>query len=143
MKNAEPYLIFDGECAEAFAFYETVFDAKISFVTKYKDVPPGMEEFSEADRERVVHIILPISKEVFLMGADCSSGMKNTRGDNVWLTLNTESANEARRVFNRLSDGGKITMPMDKTFWAELYGMVIDRFGICWMVNYQLPKVKE
>ncbi|MBK5720366.1 VOC family protein [Dysgonomonas sp. Marseille-P4677] len=139
MKNAEPYLIFDGECAEAFTFYEIVFAAKIAFLTHYKDLPPGTGEVAEADRERVVHVILPISKEVSLMGADCPSGMKNTRGDNVWLTLNTESADEARQVFGRLSEGGKMTMPLEKTFWAELYGMLTDKFGICWMVNYQVP----
>lgn len=139
MKNAEPYLIFDGNCAKAFAFYETVFNAKTASITYYKDIPSTTEEISADDMERVVHVILPISKEVSLMGADCTTKMKNTVGDNVWLTLNAESADEAREVFERLSENGKIVMPLEKTFWAELYGMLTDKFGICWMINYQDP----
>ena len=138
MKSAEPYLIFDGECAAAFAFYETVFNAKITFINRYKDLPSGAGEIAEVDRERVVHVTLPISKKISLMGADCPSDMKNIRGDNVWLTLNAESADEARQVFGRLSEGGKTIMPLEKTFWAELYGMLTDKFGICWMVNYHV-----
>lgn len=139
MKNVEPYLIFDGNCEEAFTFYSEVFDAKIPFISRYKDIPDN-KEIPESDMNKIVHVILPVSKQVSLMGADSTSDMKNVKGDNTYLTLNVENEAEARRIYERLSKGGTVIMPLEKTFWAELYAMFTDKFGIHWMINYVTEK---
>lgn len=142
MKNVEPYLIFNGNCEEAFTFYESVFNVKMKFISRYKDLPDNERtDISPSDMNKIVHALLPVSKEVYIMGADSQGTSKTTIGENVWLTLNIESETEAKYLFEKLSEGGKITMPLQKTFWAELYAMLTDKFGIHWMINY-VPEQK-
>ncbi len=96
---------------------------------------PGMEIPDEL-RDRIMHVSLPINKENILMASDANPAMGNViMGQNISLSVNTESKKEADRIFNSLAEGGKITMPMDKTFWGAYFGMLIDRFEIIWMVN--------
>ncbi|MDR2038575.1 MAG: VOC family protein [Bacteroidales bacterium] len=138
MKSVEPYLIFNGNCEEAFTFYQSVFGGDMK-IMRFRDMPEkDKKNVPQADMDRVVHVLLPVSKAVSLMGSDSLSSMKMKTGDNVALTLNVESRTEAEQIFGKLSGGGKVTMPLGKTFWAELYGMVTDRFGINWMVNYYI-----
>lgn len=138
MKNVEPYLIFNGNCEEAFTFYQSVFEVKIAAMMRYNQMPEDDQRNDTPDEEgnRIVHVLLPVSSQVYLMGSDAPSSMKMTQGDNVSLTLNVESEAEARQIFDRLSEGGKVTMPLDKTFWADLYAMITDKFGIHWMINF-------
>ena len=137
MKNVEPYLIFNGNCEEAFTFYESVFGVKIKFISRYKDLPETEKAgVSEYDMNRIVHALLPISEKVYLMGSDSPTNWKTTFGDNVSLTLNVENEAEAKHLFEKLSENGTVTMPLQKTFWAELYAMFTDKFGIHWMINY-------
>ena len=141
MKNVEPYLNFNGNCQEAFTFYESVFDVKIASMIKYKDMPSeAKKDISEADMERIIHVLLPISAEVSLMGSDWPSGMKTKNGDNISLTLNVESETEARRIFDKLSVGGEVTIPLEQTFFADLYAMFTDKYGIHWMIIYMKGK---
>ena len=141
MKNIEPYLIFDGNCEKAFTFYESVFGVKIAAIMKYKDMPAEEKKgISELDMERVIHVLLPVSNKVSLMGSDSHSNMKTYAGDNVSLTLNVESETEAHLIFEKLSEGGKVTMPLGKTFFADLYAMFTDKFGIHWMIIYAKGK---
>lgn len=143
MKNIEPYLIFNGNCEEAFNFYKSVFETEIPFMLRYKDMPKDMPDnhnIPEADMNRILHIILPVSKEVSIMGSDSPSSMENIKGNNISLTLNVENETEAKRVFEKLSEGGEISMPLQKTFWADLYAMFTDQFGINWMINYMAEK---
>lgn len=137
MRSVEPYLIFNGNCKEAFAFYETVFEVNAAFTSRYIDLPQNERaNIAEKDMDRIVHIILPVSDKVSLMGADAPSNMPTVVGENVSLTLNTGSSAEAKRIFEQLSAGGDVKMPLQKTFWAELYAMFTDKFGIHWMINY-------
>lgn len=141
MKNLEPNLIFNGNCEKAFIFYESVFDAKIAALIRYKDMPAeAKKDVSEADLERIIHVLLPINDKIAIMGSDAPSSMKTQVGDNVSLTLNVESEEEARRIFDKLSEGGEITMPLGKTFFADLYAMFTDKFGIHWMIIYMKGK---
>ncbi len=141
MKNVEPYLNFNGNCEEAFTFYQSVFDAKIAAIIRYKDMPAeARKDVRESDMERIIHVLLPVSKDVSLMGSDWPGNMKTKAGDNISLTLNVESEAEAHRIFDKLSAGGKVTMPLAKTFFADLYAMLTDKFGIHWMVMYAKAK---
>jgi len=143
MAAVNPYLTFNGNCEQAFEFYKSVFGGEFPFVGRFGDMP-SEQPMSEADKNKIMHMSLPISQETVLMGSDTSEafGKLTTAGDNVSLSINTSSEEEATRIFNGLSEGGKITMPLDKTFWGAFFGMFTDKFGIHWMVNYDYNQDK-
>lgn len=137
MALINPYLTFNGNCEEAFTFYKSVFGGDFPFVGRYKDMPDA-GNLPESEKEKIMHMSLPISKETVLMGSDSSDafGHATKIGNNISISINTETEDEARRLFDGLSTGGTITMPMEKTFWGAFFGMFIDKFGINWMVNH-------
>lgn len=139
MATVNIYLNFKGNCEEAFNFYKSVLGGDFSYAARYKDMPPSeqMPIPSEAEN-KIMHISLPISKETMLMGSDAvgSWGAGYVQGNNFAISINTNSKAEADRVFNELSSGGKVDMPMQDTFWGDYYGMFTDKFGIGWMVSY-------
>lgn len=140
MATVNVYLTFEGNCEEAFLFYKSVFGGEFPYLGKFKDMPPSedCEPMRESDSNKIMHITLPISKETCLMGSDtCGEFASNYKaGNNFSISINTESKNEADKLFNALSAGGIITMPMNKTFWGAYFGMFTDKFGINWMVNF-------
>jgi len=141
MKNLEPNLTFNGDCEKAFTFYASVFETKIAALLRYKDIPAeAKKDISEADMERVIHVLLHINDNIAIMGADAPGSMKVQVGENVSLTLNASSETEARHIFDKLSAGGKVTLPLGKTFFADLYAMFTDKFGINWMILYMKEK---
>ena len=140
MTTVNVYLNFDGNCAEAFDFYKSVFGGEFPYVGKYKDMPaePGCAPLTEEEGERIMHISLPISKETMLMGSDTGGAWAASfkQGNNFTMSINTDSQEEADRLFNGLSAGGMVTMPMQVTFWGDYFGMFTDKFGVNWMVSY-------
>ena len=145
MTTISPYLNFRGTCEEAFNFYKSVFGTEFLFVGRFKDMPenPGYP-ITEEEKDKIMHISLPISKESVLFGCDTSSAFeKSTDIDsNVSLSIEADSIEEATRIFKELSSGGIVKMPLDKTFWDAYFGMFTDKYGINWMVNYDLSKTK-
>lgn len=146
MTTINPYLTFNGTCEEAFNFYKSVFGGEFPYAGKFKDMPadpkyPVLEE----DKEKIMHISLPISKETILMGSDSSEsfGKATVEGNNFSISVNTDSVEEVTRIYNELSKGGKIKMPLEKTFWGAYFGMFTDKFGIHWMVNCELKEHKD
>lgn len=143
MATVNAYLTFDGNCEEAFNFYKTIFGGDFSMVSKFGDMPPqeGMPPISEELKNRIMHMTLPLSAETVLLGSDTMPAMhEHTVGNNISLSINTDSREEADRIFNALSAGGKITMPLEDTFWGAYFGMFTDQFGINWLVNYDDPE---
>lgn len=136
MKAVNPYLNFPGNTEEAFNFYKSVFGGEFLGVTRFKDFQ-GMGDMSESDRNKIGHIALPLGNDNILMGTDAlaSMGQSLTVGNNVSIALEAESAEEAERLFNGLSAGGDVEMPLQKTEWAEKYGSLTDQFGIHWQLN--------
>ena len=137
MATVNVYLTFNGNCEAAFNFYKAAFGKEFQFIGKMGDMPPQEGfELKEEDRNKVMHVCLPISKETMLMGSDanCQSG-DAVMGNNFSISINAANRTEADALFSHLSDGGKITMPMNKTFWGAYFGMFTDKFGINWMVN--------
>ena len=103
----------------------------------------GCPSISEADGNKIMHVSLPISKETILMGSDTSEAFGNATvpGNNFSISINTDSREEADKLFAGLSAGGQVTMPMNTTFWGAYFGMFTDKFGIQWMVNHdEQPK---
>lgn len=145
MAQINPYLTFNGTCEEAFTFYKSVFGGEYPYVGRYKDMPPMEGKSAPASEgEKIMHISLPISKETTLMGSDSSEafGKTTTPGDNFSISVNADSEEEATKLFNGLSAGGQVTMPLNKTFWGALFGMFTDKFGIRWMVNFDYNQKK-
>lgn len=143
MATVNVYLTFDGNCEEAFNFYKSVFGKEFSYIGRFGDMPPsGESKLSEADAKRIMHVSLPISNETILMASDTTSEWAGTlkQGNNYSISINTASKEEADALFNGLSAGGKVTMPLANTFWGAYFGMFEDKFGINWMVNYDEPR---
>lgn len=140
MTAANVYITFDGNCEEAFKFYQSVFGGEFPYVGRFKDMPPieGIPTISEDQSEKIMHMSLPISKETVIMGSDVGGdwGPKLKIGNNFAVSISTDSKNEADRLFNDLSAGGKITMPIQKTFWGDYFGSFTDKFDINWMVSF-------
>ncbi|WP_026898982.1 VOC family protein [Daejeonella oryzae] len=139
MAQINPYLNFKGNCEEAFNFYKSVFGTEFLQVSRYNEMPPSEgQPAMEIDGEKIMHISLPISKETVLMGSDVGGEWleKTIDGNNIHLSVNTDSEEEANKIFDGLKDGGIVSMPLEKTFWGALFGMMTDKFGINWMVNY-------
>lgn len=137
MATLNPYLNFKGNTEEAFNFYKSVFGGEFITIQRFKDTPEG-PKLSAADQEKIMHIALPIGNGNILMATDAveSMGQKLEVGNNVHLSLSTESEEETKRLFNAISADGKITIPLDKMFWGAYFGMCTDKFGVQWMVNY-------
>jgi len=151
MASINPYLTFPGNCEEAFNFYKSVFGGDFAYIGRFNEMPPMKDEngndcgpVSDEDGNRIMHVSFPISKETILMGSDSSEswGQATVMGNNFSISINTESKDEADRLFNGLSAGGKVTMPMEKTFWGAYFGMFTDKFGIQWMVNFDENPMK-
>jgi PhnB protein len=138
MKAVNPYVNFNGNTEEAFKFYKSVFGGEFTMLQRFKDTPYG-DQMSASDKEKIMHISLPIGPGTHLMGTDVleSMGQKPVSGDNFSLAISPESEEEAKKLFSSLSVGGQVTMALEKMFWGALFGMLTDKFGIQWMVNYE------
>lgn len=136
MATINPYLNFNGNAEEAFSFYSSVFGGELLDLMRWKDAPEA-DKIQEGEREKVMHVCLPIAEGNFLMGADIlgSMGESFNAGNNFQILINAESREEADRLFKGLSAGGKVIMDMHEAFWGAYFGMFTDRFGIRWMVN--------
>lgn len=138
MATINTYLNFNGNTEEAFGFYKSVFGGEFLVLQRFGDGAGG-EGMTEEGKNKIMHIALPIAGTV-LMGTDMPDTMeKVVFGTNISLSIDTESEEEAKKIFESLAVGGHITMALDKTFWGALFGMLTDKFGIHWMVNYDYP----
>lgn len=143
MATMNPYVNFNGNTEEAFNFYKSVFGGEFTMLQRFKDTPEA-SKFSAEDGEKIMHVALPIGKGNVLMATDMleSMGQKLIEGNNFSISLQADSKEEAARLYNGLSQGGKIEMPLGDAFWGAYFGMFADKFGIQWMVNYEYPKEK-
>jgi PhnB protein len=127
-----PYLSFDGRCEAAFRFYEKALGGKIVALVTYGETP--MKDQMPAEQHgRIAHTRLTVGDQV-LMGGD-SPPQQYQPPKGMTLMLGVDDPAEAERVFKALSEGGTVTMPIAETFWAQRFGMLVDQFGIPWMVN--------
>jgi PhnB protein len=127
-----PYLNFNGQCEEAFKFYEQCLGGKIEAMMTHEGTP--MAEHVPAEwRSKILHARMSIGDTV-VMGSDAPPDRYDAP-HGFYVSLNIEKPEDADRIFHALSENGKVEMPIDKTFWAERFGMTVDRFGTPWMVN--------
>lgn len=138
MATYTPYLSFNGNCAEAIAFYAQLLDGQTHIMT-YAQMPPaeGVPPLSEADKAKVMHGTLIVNGQPLLFASDSLSAFgevfKPVQGFHI--CINVDSTAEGEHIFNALAAGGQVQMPFAETFWAKGFGMAVDRFGTPWMVN--------
>lgn len=129
----EPYLMFGGRCEEALAFYQAAVGAKVERVMKFSEspepMPPGV--LAPGFEQKIMHSSFMIGQSRVMASDGCGPGSK-FEGFSLSLSVATEA--EADRAFNALAAGGKVTMPLGKTFWSPRFGMLTDKFGVAWMV---------
>ena len=128
-----PYLFFDGDCEAAFALYAQTLRGEIEMLMRYGEAPGA--DGNPALRDRVIHACLTFGGQR-LMGSDaCPPQHPYTKVEGFFVCANLDSAAEARRVFDAFVEGGQVLAPLDKTFFSEAWGMLVDRFGTPWMIN--------
>jgi PhnB protein len=141
MIRLDTYLNFNGNTEEVFNYYKKVFNGKFTKLMRFSDMPGG-EKMSHEDREKILHVALPVGGNV-LMGTDVLDSMNQriATGDNISISITLDDETEASRIFDALAAEGDIIMPLGKEFWSELFGICRDKFGIQWMINFT-PKQK-
>jgi len=137
MKTVNPYLNFNGNTEEAFNFYKSAFGGEFATIMRFKDSPEAANTAPE-DQNKLMHIALPIGNGNMLMGTDAleSKGQKLRPGNNFHLSISAESDAETEKLFNALSAGGKVMVPLSKQFWGSYFGMFTDKFGVQWMISH-------
>ena len=134
------FLMFDGNCREALEYYKKVFNSEVKNLMTYGDAPPSPNySIPESDKNRVMYSDIRIG-EIDLMFSDVPTGDGITKGDNILLALGVDKKEEVIRIFNCLKENGKVNMDLQQTFYAELYCMVTDKFGIIWQIIYNVCK---
>jgi PhnB protein len=138
MAKMNPYLNFDGTAEEAFNFYKSFFGGEFQAVHKMADMPHA-EQLPENEKNRIMHLALPIDEHTVLMASDImpSAGHKLDVGNNVYISLHPQSREEADRLFNGLSADGVVEMAMADMFWGAYFGSFKDKYGVLWMINFE------
>jgi PhnB protein len=131
------YVSFDGNTEEAFNFYATALNGTISNIQRFSDSPHGAQ-LPDADKNKIMHIALEGPGNISLMGNDHMDFMGGpfNAGNNFSLSFHPDSQELADKLFNSLSAGGSVTVPMSKAPWGDYFGMFTDKFGIKWMINH-------
>jgi PhnB protein len=135
--KVQPYVFFDGKCDEALEFYQRTLGAKVTAVMRWKEAP-DQSMVTASQENKVMHSEFQVGETVILASDGRCMGKPSFQG--FALTITADNDADAKRMFNALGDGGQVQMPLEKTFFASLFGMVADRFGVGWMVIVDLPR---
>jgi len=130
-----PYLFFNGNCEEALEFYRSALGGDLQ-ISRYEGSPMAAD-LPDDWKTKVMHATLTSGDATF-MASDSGPGNERPQGKNIAMSIGTADEAAADRIFAKLSEGGNVTMPLQKTFWGAKFGMLVDKFGIEWMVNCQL-----
>lgn len=138
MALINPYIHFNGNAEEAFDFYKSVFGGEFQRVARFKDFSNPEHPLPASEENKIMHIALPIGKSSVLMGSDTPEflGKHNENETRSKIAIIPESKEEADKIFNGLSAGGQVEMPIADSPWGSYFGMFRDKFGIEWMVDY-------
>ena len=141
MAHINPHINFNGNAEEAFTFYQSIFGGKFAKIIRFKDLASPEFPVAAKEENKIVHIALPIGKSNMLMGNDVPEimGKTNENENRSKIVISAESKEEADKLFNGLSEGGQIEMPITDSPWDSYFGMFRDKYGIEWMVDFD-PK---
>jgi PhnB protein len=135
--KVQPYVFFDGKCDEALEFYKRALGAKVTALMRWKEAP-DKSMITPGHENKVMHSEFQVGETVILASDGRGTGKPSFQG--FALTITADNDADAKRMFNALGDGGQVQMPLEKTFFASLFGMVADKFGVGWMVMVDLPQ---
>ncbi|MCU0614717.1 MAG: VOC family protein [Desulfobacterales bacterium] len=138
MPQINPYIHFNGNAEEAFTFYKSVFGGEFAMISRFKDLSNPEHPFSEKEENKIMHIALPIGNHNVLMGSDVPEfmGKVNESENRSKISISASSKEEADKLFNGLSAGGTIEMPIGDSPWGSYFGMFRDKYGFEWMVDF-------
>ncbi len=138
MAQINPYIHFNGNAEEAFTFYKSVFGGEFAMVMRFKDMTFEGSISTADEANKIMHIALPIGKHNLLMGSDSPAalGTHNEQETRSKISITADSKEEADKLFNGLSAGGQVEMPIQDSPWGSYFGMFRDKFGIEWMVDF-------
>lgn len=138
MPSINPYIHFNGNAEVAFTFYQSVFGGNFVTIVRFKDMNFEGFTYPEKEADKIMHIALPIGKNSVLLGSDTPEqmGKHNEMETRTKISIGAESKEEADHIFNGLSKGGQIEMPIADSPWGSYFGMFRDKFGIEWMVDF-------
>jgi PhnB protein len=128
----EPYLFFDGRCEEALDFYKKALRAEVTAIIRFKDSPDPSMVHGGQDLNKVLHAVFKVGESTIMCSDGRNQGKPSFQGFALSIAVKTEA--ESKRLFNALAEGGRVEMPLGKTFFSPSFGMVVDRFGVYWMV---------
>ena len=138
MIEVSPFIAFKGNCEAAFEFYKSVFGGEYQFIYRYGDVPSNETPCGYEDK--ILHVSLPLINNVNLMGMDAVGDLQNSEVGLVAIGLRLNDKNETFHLFNTLSDGGTVAVPLAKTFYADYFGSIVDKFGVAWSFNCNIGR---
>ena len=141
MARINAYLNFAGNTEDAMNFYKSVFGGEFTVLQRFGEIPGG-EKMSDEDQGKIMNISLPMGDGSVLMTTDAleSMGQQLIIGNNFHLSVQTASEKEADTIFEKLSRGGQVKLAMNKAFWNAYFGMLVDKFGIQWMIAFDYPQ---
>jgi len=139
MAQINPYIHFNGNAEEAFTFYKSIFGGEFLSITRFKDMPMEGSPITKKEADKIMHIALPIGKNSTLMGSDTPEfmGKHNENETRSKMMLSAESKAEADAIFNGLAAGGAIEMSIMDSPWGTYFGMLRDKYGIEWMIEFK------
>jgi len=130
----QSYLAFKGNCEEAINFYKDVFDGEVVTLMRFKDAPKEVMSVEDAYKEQIMHVTLKF-QDCILMASDYIHEQPFVNGNNYSISVNVKDEEEASAIFTSLAEGGFVAMPFEDAFWGGKFGMLIDQFGVQWMVS--------
>jgi PhnB protein len=139
MAQINPYIHFNGNAEEAFTFYKSVFDGQITSISRFKDFMSPEHPIAESEANKIMNIALSFGKNSLLMGSDTPEfmGKHNENETRSKICVNTESKEEADKLYNGLAAGGSVEMPISESPWGTYFGMLRDKYGIEWMIEFR------
>ncbi len=129
--------MFNGQCEEALNFYAKTLGGEIKHLSRFEGSPA---ESMSSDKQKILHATFEAGEVIFMSSDSGEDGTISPNGGMVHLTIDVKTAKELDKVFNALSEEGRITMPLQDAFWGARFGMLTDKFGVNWMFNHELPK---
>ncbi|MEJ2005310.1 MAG: VOC family protein [Cyclobacteriaceae bacterium] len=139
MMKVSPYLHFNGNCREAFDYYRQVFGGEFLAFQTFREMPVEYK-VDESMHHLIMHVTLPIGKDTMLMGSDMAegTGQQFKAGNNFSISVAADNEKHCHSLFESLTNGGEVIMPVSQTFWGSMFGMCIDKFDISWMISYDI-----
>lgn len=138
MATVNIYLNFNGNCEDAFNFYQSILGGEFTYIGRFGEIPESEDyKVAEGDKNKIMHVSLPVGNSI-LMGSDIGSEWASSfqQGNNFSVSITADSKDEANKLFKGLSEEGQITMPLADTFWGDYFGMFTDKFGVNWMISF-------